>query len=77
MKLTYSFLILLLAHQATANSSFLPMVAQSDSILAEILSMVYFYSNWLIYYIFCAAIWQNYFYDMAQTDTINMCMETA
>ncbi len=77
MKLTYSLLLVvaLLAPFASAQSSLI--VTQSDSILAEILSMVYFYSNWIIFYVFCAAVWQNYFFDMPQTDTINLCLETA
>ena len=76
MKLHYSLLMITMVLSLTSAQSPIS-VMQSDSWIAEVLSVVYFYSNWLIFYVFCAAVWQNYFFDMPATETVNLCLETA
>ena len=48
-----------------------------ENFVVNVLSTVYFYGNFLIFYFFCSAMWQNYFYDMGSWDAIQLCLDAA
>jgi hypothetical protein len=46
--------------------------------VGDILSSMYYYMNIALFYMFCTALWQNYFFsDVEQGDSLSLCLGAA